>query len=59
MTALMTACFRGDRDVVQALLAKGADVNAETNDGQTALDAAKAGGRPAVRALLAKAGAKD
>jgi hypothetical protein len=28
-------------------------------DGQTALDAAKAGGRPAVRALLRKAGAKD
>jgi len=29
------------------------------NDGQTALDAAKAGGHPDVRALLRNAGAKD
>ena len=59
LTALMTASFRGDIDVVEALLAKGADVNAEMADGRTALDAAKEGGRPAVRALLRKAGAKD
>jgi ankyrin repeat protein len=44
--------------VVQALLAKEAEVNAKRNDGRTALDAAKAGGHVEVRALLLQAGAK-
>jgi ankyrin repeat protein len=44
--------------MVQALLLKGADVNAKTNDGRTALDAAKSGGDAEVRAILMQAGAK-
>ena len=36
-TALMVASDNGHLDVVQALLAKGAEVNARDNDGLTAL----------------------
>ncbi len=53
-TALMMASFQGHRDVVQALLARGAEVNATANSGATALRAAS---DPKVRDLLMKAGA--
>ena len=49
---LFNAASGGDAAAVQALLAKGADVNAKDNNGGTALDAATAGGHPEVRALL-------
>ena len=55
-TALIVASEHGHLDVVQALLAKGAYVNAKDNYGRTALDAA--GKIADVRALLVQAGAK-
>ncbi len=58
-TALMLASGSGYLEVVKALLAKGANVNAKAYDGTTALDAATAGGHADVRALLLKAGAKQ
>ena len=52
---LLAAAKRGDIGTVQALLAKGADVNAATPTGGTALMAAAAAGHlDIVRALLAK-----
>jgi ankyrin repeat protein len=45
----------GILDVVQALLAKGAEVNAKANDGKTALIVART---PEIEALLVRAGAK-
>jgi len=54
-TPLMAAAFDGHRDVVQALLAKGADVNAKNSSGVTALmGAAFKAHRDVVQALLAK-----
>ena len=44
---------------MQALLAKGADVNAKRNDGKTALDAATQGGHADIKALLVQAHAPD
>jgi ankyrin repeat protein len=57
-TALIEASFHGYRDVVQALLANGAELNARTTGGITALDAAKQEGHDDVSELLVKAGAK-
>jgi len=54
-TALMMASWNGHPDVVRALLAKGADVNAKMSIGWTALTMAK---EAEVRALLIQAGAK-
>ena len=52
---LISAAFRGDAAAVQALLAKGADVNAKNNDGVTALMVASENGHlDVVQALLAK-----
>jgi ankyrin repeat protein len=51
----MGASRAGRVDVVRALLAKGADVNARTNNGMTALTVAR---NAAVQALLVQAGAK-
>ena len=48
----MAASYNGHLDVVQALLAKGADVNAKNNIGWTALDVARVRGHAEVRALL-------
>jgi ankyrin repeat protein len=59
VTALIAASQNGYLDVVQALLTKGAEVDARRNDdGVTALDAATAEGYVNIRALLVQAGAK-
>ena len=51
---LISAALRGDAAAVQALLAKGADVNAKTRGGGTALFAASQNGHlDVVQALLA------
>jgi ankyrin repeat protein len=51
----MGASFRGHTDVVKALLAKGADVNAKSSDGETALIAASVGDHAEiVKMLLAR-----
>jgi ankyrin repeat protein len=54
-TALMIASQNGHLDVVQALLSKGADVNAKRNDGATPMTLAK---DPEVKTLLVQAGAR-
>ena len=51
----MTASQNGDLDVVQALIAKGADVNAKDNSGRTALIATS---NAKIRAVLVAAGAR-
>jgi ankyrin repeat protein len=58
VSALITACERGDRKLVEILLEKNADVNAATNDGRTALRVASEKGYGEVSELLVKAGAK-
>jgi ankyrin repeat protein len=55
----MGASFYGHREVVQALLAKGTEVNAKANNGGTALMAASQNGHREIRELLLKAGAKN
>jgi len=55
---LMKAAFRGDLPEVKRLVAKGAEVNAKANNGETALIAALKNGHPEVRELLIKAEAK-
>jgi len=57
-TALISASAAGHREVVQALLAAQAEVNAKENHGATALEFASAQGHPEVAELLRKAGAK-
>jgi ankyrin repeat protein len=54
----MDAAYKGCLEVVQALLAKGADVHARDKDGKTALDVAKAEKHADVKALLEQAAAK-
>ena len=56
---LMEAASKGDTEKVQALLAKGADVNAKTNYGTTTLMTAKKKGHKKIVQLLKKAGAKE
>ena len=57
-TALMVASLNGHAEIVQALLAKGVNINIQANDGETALMAASQEGHAEiVKALLAK-GAK-
>ena len=54
-SSLVEAASKGDTDKVQALLAKGADVNAKAYNGYTALMSAAWGGHTdIVQALLAK-----
>ena len=55
VTALMLASLHSHKEVVRLLLAKRADVNANTTDGQTALSLAS---QDEIRKLLIKAGAK-
>jgi ankyrin repeat protein len=61
LTALMYAAISEGSPVesVKALLERGADVNAKTVEGTTALDFALLQGDPAVVQLLRKAGAKE
>jgi len=56
---LIAAAKNGNIAKVKALLAKGADVNVKNNNGNTALDAAKASGHTEIVQLLIKAGAKE
>ena len=49
---------RGNPEIVQLLLARGADVNATDKDGQTALSLATRNNLPEIIELLRKAGAK-
>jgi ankyrin repeat protein len=50
--------MNGHKEIVQTLLAKGADVNAKMNDSKTALTVASEKGQKEVTELLIKAGAK-
>src|ERR1700689_805628 len=50
--ALMVASLEGHLDIVQALLAKGADVNAKATDGSTPLMFAALGHDDAIAQLL-------
>lgn len=51
-SALWRAAERGHTEVVNLLLAKGAEVNLSDNDGRTLLSRATANGRKAVKELL-------
>jgi len=55
----MMAAQNGHTEVVEALLGKGANVNAKDNDGATALMAAVHKGHTDIVQLLKKAGAKE
>ena len=57
--ALETAVVDDDPDIVQALLAAGANVRQKDNDGQTALDVAQIDSDPKIYAMLSKAVAKQ
>ena len=56
-TALTAAAEAGDVDLVQKLLADGADVHSQDNDGWTALMSATAAGHRKIVELLLEAGA--
>ena len=59
MTALLLAAFYGHTDAVRVLLDGGADVNAKSKKGMTALSSAQSNGHTAVVQLLKKAGAME
>ena len=52
------AAFEGHKEVIEQLLAKGSDVNAKDNDGNTPLSLATARSNAAVVELLKAHGAK-
>lgn len=56
---LIEVARKGDTEKVQALLAKGADVNAQNNTGNTALMVAQQKGHKETFQLLTEAGAKE
>jgi len=58
-TPLHEACSTGQKDVVELLIAKGADMNAKNNKGQAALSLAKEQGHEEIVELLRKHGARD
>jgi ankyrin repeat protein len=58
-TALSIAARRGYAEVVRALLAKKADPNKADFTGRTPLAYARQAGKPAIEAMLRKAGARD
>src|SRR4051794_734904 len=57
-TSLATAAERGDQKLVRALIQQGADVNAPSVDGSTALHRAVYADQPEIASVLLKAGAK-
>jgi uncharacterized protein len=59
VTALILASATVNLDVVQTLIAEGADVNAKNNGKAAALSLAKSLGHNDVAQLLIKAGAKE
>jgi ankyrin repeat protein len=58
-TPLMHAAGSGNVEIARLLLAKGADVNAKTKEGRTALSTAIQEGHAEVVALLKAVGAKE
>lgn len=58
-SSLLLAAESGDVAKIDALFAKGADVNAKTYDGFTALFVASQGGHSEIVKLLQTAGAKE
>ena len=58
-TALMAASWNDEREIVQALLDKGAEINARANDGETALMIASGSGNHEVVLVLLDKGAAD
>ena len=58
-TALSIAARRGYAEVVRALLAKKADPNKADFTGRTPLAYARQSGKPAIEAMLRKAGARE
>jgi ankyrin repeat protein len=58
-TPLHGATFHGHEDVIEVLLAHGAEVNAKTSDGDTALAIAMSQGNKAVAALLRQHGGQE
>jgi len=55
---LHRAAWYGRKEIVVLLIAKGADVNAKDNDGETPLDSANKNGRTEIADLLRKHGGK-
>jgi ankyrin repeat protein len=51
----MLAAYQGHIDIVQLLIANGADANAKRNEGNRVLDAATAGKHDDICALLIRA----
>jgi ankyrin repeat protein len=58
-TPLHTAAARGNRPIVELLLARGADINARGKNGVTPLRAAITAKQPAIVAFLRERGARD
>lgn len=58
-TALMKAAEHGEAETVKLLIAAGADVNAKTDDGRTALWFAGVMGRNDIYDILKTAGTED
>ena len=57
-TPLIVAAFEGHKEVIEQLLAKGADVDAKDNEDNTCLSLATARSNTAVMELLKARGAK-
>ena len=57
-TPLQHAAFGGHKEVVELLIAKGADVNAKDDSGWTPLDAASTRSHPKTADFLRKHGGK-
>ncbi len=55
---MIFASEKGHKEIVDLLLANGADVNIKTTDGRTALTMASKYGHKEVKKLLIRAGAK-
>jgi Ankyrin repeats (many copies)/TIR domain len=55
-TPLMFAAYRGNREIVEELLQKGANVNAKNDSGETAADVARNAGREDMVSILSAKG---